>query len=46
MRWRWGIFWLKQHLNRALHGCPFMFSNQKHGVEELLMATATWPDFV
>jgi hypothetical protein len=41
MRWRRGIFLLKRCSHRVLHGCPLMFSNQKHGVEELHMATAT-----
>jgi len=46
MRWRRGIFLLKRGLLRVCHGCPLMFSNQKYIFEELLTATATWPDFV
>ncbi len=35
MRWRRGIFLLKRGLHRVRHGCPLMFSNQKHGAEDL-----------
>jgi hypothetical protein len=38
MRWRRGIFLLKRGLHRVRHGCPLMFSNQKHGVEDLSSA--------
>jgi len=38
MRWRRGIFLLKQDLHRVRHGCPLMFSNQKYGVEDLSLA--------
>ena len=34
MRWRRGIFLLKRGLHRVLHGCPLMFSNQKHRVKD------------
>ncbi len=34
MRWRRGIFLLKRCSHRVLHGCPLMFSNQKHGIED------------
>jgi hypothetical protein len=42
MRWRRGIFLLKRCLNRVLPGCPFMFSNQKHDIEDHLLAAAIW----
>jgi len=39
MRWRRGIFLLKRCLNRVLPGCTFMFSNQKHGIEDPALAS-------